>query len=77
MKFNPPPNWPPFPEGWVPPPGWQAPAEWPNPPWGWVVWLPDDSPPAASAPDLLRLRAVGIPGVAPGGTAFAVVVVEP
>jgi hypothetical protein len=45
-RFNPPPNWPAPPPGWVPPPGWQPPSEWPAPPPGWQVWVDD----AASVP---------------------------
>jgi hypothetical protein len=54
MRFNPPPNWPRFPNGWTPPPGWQADPSWPPPPWGWPLWVdegetlaPWTPPPAA------------------------------
>lgn len=41
MRFNPPPNWPRFPNGWTPPAGWQPDPSWPPPPVGWPLWLPD------------------------------------
>ncbi len=34
-RFNPPPNWPAPPPGWVPSPGWRPSPEWPAPPPGW------------------------------------------
>lgn len=37
--FNPPPNWPTPPVGWVPPPGWQPEAAWGQPPQGWELWV--------------------------------------
>jgi hypothetical protein len=40
-RFNPPPNWPPPPEGWTPPPGWQPDASWGPPPKGWELWVKD------------------------------------
>jgi Domain of unknown function (DUF4190) len=43
LRFNPPPGWPPAPEGFVPPPGWQPDPAWPPPPPGWVFWTPDDA----------------------------------
>jgi Domain of unknown function (DUF4190)/Septum formation len=41
-RLNPPPGWPPVPDGFVPPPGWQPDPSWPPPPPGWQLWLPDD-----------------------------------
>jgi Domain of unknown function (DUF4190)/Septum formation len=41
-RLNPPPGWPPVPDGFVPPPGWQPDPSWPAPPQGWQLWLPDD-----------------------------------
>jgi hypothetical protein len=41
-RFNPPPNWPPPPPGFVPPPRWQPDPAWPPPPPGWQLWVPDD-----------------------------------
>lgn len=46
-RFNPPPNWPAPPPGWVPSPGWRPSPEWPAPPPGWRLWI-DDMPPAPS-----------------------------
>ncbi len=43
-RFNPPPGWPPAPEGWFPPAGWRPDASWPAPPPGWQLFVeePDD-----------------------------------
>lgn len=43
MRYNPPPNWPKPPEGWVPPPDWSPDPSWPPPPPGWKLWV-DDAP---------------------------------
>jgi hypothetical protein len=40
-RFNPPPNWPAPPLGWVPVPGWRPSPEWPVPPPGWQLWVDD------------------------------------
>jgi hypothetical protein len=56
LRFNPPPGWPPAPEGFVPPPGWQPDPAWPPPPPGWVLWVPDDAPDAPES--------AGLPGTA-------------
>jgi hypothetical protein len=48
MRFNPPPGWPPAPEGYTPPPGWQPDPSWPPAPPGWQLWINDDRP---SGPD--------------------------
>ncbi len=45
QRFNPPPGWPPAPEGFRPRPGWRPPASWPAPPPGWQLWVSDDEPP--------------------------------
>ncbi|MDI3315833.1 MAG: hypothetical protein QJR12_16630 [Mycobacterium sp.] len=55
MRFNPPPNWPKPPEGWVPPPDWSPDPSWPPPPPGWQLWVEDapvasDKKPAPSRP---------------------------
>ena len=50
VRFNPPPNWPKPPEGWVPPPGWNPDPSWPPPPDGWPLWLPDNDANAAGTP---------------------------
>lgn len=39
-RFNPPPGWPPFPEGWRPSAGWKPDRSWPAPPPGWEFWVP-------------------------------------
>ncbi len=47
-RFNPPPNWPRPPEGWVPHAGWRPDPAWgPTPP-GWTFWV-EEPPPARVA----------------------------
>ncbi len=58
MKFNPPPNWPQPPAGWIPPLGWKPDPAWPPPPTGWMLWLPDED---ASAVDQPTPRAASTP----------------
>jgi hypothetical protein len=48
-RLNPPPGWPPVPDGFVPPAGWQPDPSWPAPPPGWQLWLPDNDPFAPSS----------------------------
>lgn len=50
MRFNPPPGWPPVPEGWVPPDGWLPDPSWPAAPYGWPLWVDDASGPPVSPP---------------------------
>jgi hypothetical protein len=45
-RLNPPPGWPPPPEGWTPQPGWSPDPDWPDPPPGWQLWI-EDGPAAA------------------------------
>lgn len=40
-RFNPPPNWPSPPAGFVPEPGWEPDPSWPPAPPGWQVWVED------------------------------------
>ncbi len=47
LRFNPPPGWPPVPEGFTPQPGWQPDPAWPPPPPGWQLWVDDPPPPGA------------------------------
>jgi hypothetical protein len=42
VRFNPPPSWPPVPEGWQPPPGWTPDPSWPAAPEGWQLWVDDE-----------------------------------
>lgn len=42
MRFNPPPNWPPAPPGWVPDPSWQPDPAWGPVPPGWPLWVADE-----------------------------------
>jgi hypothetical protein len=46
MRFNPPPGWPPAPEGWSPSEGWLPDKSWPTVPPGWKLWIEDPRPPA-------------------------------
>jgi hypothetical protein len=48
MLYNPPPNWPKPPEGWVPPPGWSPDPAWPAPPAGWRLWVEEGTNAALS-----------------------------
>jgi hypothetical protein len=67
-RLNPPPGWPPVPEGFVPGAGWQPDPSWPAPPPGWQVWVPDDNPfsaPSAVAPPYPAIPSY--PGAAPYG----------
>jgi hypothetical protein len=63
LRFNPPPGWPPVPEGFTPPPGWQPDPSWPPPPPGWQLWVSDD--PTSS--DTVPIQAIQAdqPGVPP------------
>ena len=49
MRFNPPPNWPPAPPGWVPDGNWAPDPSWSAPPPGWQLWI-DDSAAGAAPP---------------------------
>jgi Domain of unknown function (DUF4190)/Septum formation len=42
-RLNPPPGWPPVPDGFVPPQGWQPDPAWPSAPPGWQLWVQDDT----------------------------------
>ena len=42
MRFNPPPGWPPPPEGFTPDPGWRPDPNWPPAPPGWQLWVADE-----------------------------------
>ncbi|MEE2570689.1 hypothetical protein V1638_14985 [Pseudarthrobacter sp. J64] len=46
-KFNPPPNWPAAPDGWVPPADWQPDPAWGPLPEGWQLWIDDAVDPPA------------------------------
>jgi Domain of unknown function (DUF4190)/Septum formation len=63
LRFNPPPGWPPVPDGFTPEPGWEPDPSWPPPPPGWQLWVSDD--PASS--DTMPIQAVQAdqPGVPP------------
>lgn len=60
-RFNPPPGWPPVPEGWTPPQGWRPDPSWPTAPDGWPYWVPD-TPTGAGAFAPVRSRS-GSPAV--------------
>jgi Domain of unknown function (DUF4190)/Septum formation len=40
-RFNPPPGWPPAPDGFRPDPGWQPDPSWPAAPPDWPLWIED------------------------------------
>ena len=44
MQYNPPPNWPKPPKGWVPYPDWSPDPSWPPPPPGWQLWIDEENP---------------------------------
>jgi hypothetical protein len=61
LRFNPPPGWPPPPEGFVPGPGWQPDPSWPPPPPGWRLWVDDQQIPGQA-----RVPQQAPPGTPPG-----------
>ena len=63
-RFNPPPGWPPAPQGWTPPPGWTSPTSWPAPAAGWTWYLPPISPALRKRPTGLILGGSVAAGVA-------------
>jgi hypothetical protein len=54
LRFNPPPGWPPVPEGFTPQPGWEPDPSWPPAPPGWQLWVSDDP----ASPDTTPIHAV-------------------
>jgi hypothetical protein len=70
-RLNPPPGWPPVPDGFVPPPGWQPDPAWPPAPPGWQLWVQDDTE-AAGAPALTPGVYYTADGPAPGTNGFAI-----
>lgn len=50
-RFNPPPNWPAPPPGWIPSAGWRPSPKWPAPPPGWQLWIDDAAPAPGPASD--------------------------
>ena len=46
MRYNPPPNWPKPPKGWVPHADWSPDPSWPPPPPGWRLWVEEAAPDA-------------------------------
>jgi hypothetical protein len=55
-RFNPPPGWPPAPEGFTPPPDWRPDPAWPPAPPGWQLWLDDGAGMPAAPPAMPRTR---------------------
>lgn len=49
MRFNPPPNWPTVPSGWVPPAGWEPDPRWGPAPAEWPLWVGDEVKPGWAA----------------------------
>lgn len=45
LRFNPPPTWPPVPQGWTPPAGWQPDPAWGPVPDGWQLWVEQNDQP--------------------------------
>jgi hypothetical protein len=64
-RLNPPPGWPPVPDGFVPAPGWQPDPSWPAPPPGWQLWLPDDGSSTPSSAPATPSSAPATPSSAP------------
>jgi len=62
VRFNPPPDWPQPPAGWVPPPGWKPDPAWPDPPDGWQLWLRDEDTTPVPMPEIPN---VAVPPVEP------------
>lgn len=69
LRFNPPPGWPPVPDGFAPQPGWQPDPSWPAPPPGWQLWVDEGQPPAD--PSQAISPSPGIPYRAPSQPAAA------
>jgi hypothetical protein len=63
LRFNPPPGWPPIPEGFTPQPGWEPDPSWPPPPPGWQLWVSDDPAPSDTTP--IQAVPADQPGVPP------------
>lgn len=55
LRFNPPPNWPQPPLGWVPPEGWQPDPAWGPAPLDWSFWT-DESPAVTPLPTTHLLK---------------------
>jgi hypothetical protein len=68
MRYNPPPNWPKPPDGWVPHSDWSPDPSWPPPPPGWRLWIDDDGPSAQRKKSALgHLKSAGDDGEYFGG----------
>lgn len=65
MLFNPPPGWPPVPQGWRPPLGWQPDPSWDAIPYGWPLWVVDP------VHESRRRRRLGV--AATGGAVLALI----
>jgi Domain of unknown function (DUF4190)/Septum formation len=50
LRYNPPPGWPPAPEGFIPPPGWEPDPSWPPAPPGWQLVVDDSQMPTQVSP---------------------------
>jgi Domain of unknown function (DUF4041)/T5orf172 domain len=62
-RFNPPPNWPKPPVGWVPPAGWKPDPSWGSPPDGWPLWISEGGTGASPTrgPDAARAVSPPVP----------------
>ena len=59
-RWNPPPDWPAAPHGWVMPKEWEPDAAWPPAPEGWVFWEPVALSPTRKATALLGAQWSGL-----------------
>jgi hypothetical protein len=69
LRYNPPPGWPPAPEGFIPPPGWQPDPSWPPAPPGWQLVVNDDRMPTQASPQQTTQASPPSPPPLPGGAA--------
>ena len=66
LRYNPPPGWPPAPEGFIPPPGWQPDPSWPPAPPGWQLVVDDSQMPTQGSTQPMR-ASPPLPGNAADG----------
>lgn len=70
--FNPPPDWPVPPAGWMPPPDWRPDPTWPPMPAGWQLWVPETHSAGVSLAAGPATGAAAVPITASAGTTTAV-----
>lgn len=81
-RFNPPPQWPQPPAGWVPPVGWRPDPRWPAAPAGWPFWLDEtlstpSQPGATASPVDLPLSSEATGAVTAGSLDAPVILPTP